>query len=313
MTKETDELDKIKGDALEAASALCRIFNAECTEEQLKQAVYPFEFKQKFLAELEKMETLKNKRAEIILSYHDAYDKLLDAIEANGENYAFLKVAINDIFLKFRGLYQLDIYRFYKRFVSNYPLVILTLLANRNLDKEPLVPKPLNEVYKDLNILSLLDEGKLQDYFDKWQKNKVKPKTEQCLESSSRTLLANENQKIVLLKKGRDGSETGTIYSGNEIRELLLPFKYFLFSEVPSTDNKQHLKVFSGETEGYWRDLETKGKWMIIQMENGNFIRSRGRKEEKLSAGDVNGKFPILEGIDYQCKSVNDQLIYMEV
>jgi len=81
MTKEAAELDKIKGDTIEIACELCRIFHADCTKKLMEQAVYPFEFRQKFKVELEKMETMKNQRAEIILSYHDGYDKLLDAME----------------------------------------------------------------------------------------------------------------------------------------------------------------------------------------------------------------------------------------
>jgi len=318
--KEAGELDKIKGDALEAASALCRIFIPDCTEEQLKQAAYPFESRQKFEAELKKMESLKNQRAEIILSYHDGYDKLLDAMEANGDNYAFLKAAINDIFQKFRGLYHLDIDRFYKRFISKYPLVILTLLANRSPNIEPLLPKPFNEVFKDINISSLLydevDNQMLQNYFTKWGKGVVDPKIEHCSNSPSRTLLARTNQKIVVVTKER-GSEIGNIYSGNKIVSLPYPFNYFLFSEVTSTDNKQrspsHVKVFSDETDDFWKDLETEGKWMIIQMANGNIVRSHGKTGEELKAGDVNGKFPVLEGINYKHKPNTDQLIYMEV
>jgi len=317
MAKEAAELDKIKedADAVKVATGLCRIFKADCTEEQLKQAAYPFEFRQKFYAELKTMETLKDQRSEIIHSYHDGYDKLLDAMEANGDNYAFLKAAVNDIFLKYRGLYHMDADRFYKRFVSDYPLVILTLLANRKSDREPVFPKPFNEVFKDINTPSLLDDDvrKMSDYFIKLDQNTVHPKIEHCLKSADRTVLSRKLQKIVVIKE-KDGSETRKICSGPDIPLLTLPFDYFLFSEITNADIKprpQHVKVFSGETEGHWKDLETEGKWMIIQIKNGNFVRSLGKKEEKLSAGDVNGNFPVLEGIEYQCKSAADQLIYM--
>jgi hypothetical protein len=65
--------------------------------------------------------------------------------------------------------------------------------------------------------------------------------------------------------------------------------------------------------EDYWKDLEPEGKWLIIKMERGNFVRNRGKSGEELGVDSVNGKFPILEGIDYKSNSNTDKLIYMEV
>jgi hypothetical protein len=74
------------------------------------------------------------------------------------------------------------------------------------------------------------------------------------------------------------------------------------------------LRYFQGETDEYWKDIEPKGKkFMIIAMEEGNFVRNAGKQGEELSASDVNKKFPILNGIDYKSKNNKDTLIYMEV
>lgn len=71
---------------------------------------------------------------------------------------------------------------------------------------------------------------------------------------------------------------------------------------------------FSGETDGYWKDLETKGKkYMILKMETGDYVRSAGLQNGDLDSEAINNKFEILDGIDYKCNNARHQLLYMEV
>lgn len=76
----------------------------------------------------------------------------------------------------------------------------------------------------------------------------------------------------------------------------------------------EYLKVFNGETRKYWKPIESKGKkYMIIKMEEDNFIRNLGKDGEEYEADEVNGKFIILNGIDYMSNYEDDELLYMEV
>lgn len=80
------------------------------------------------------------------------------------------------------------------------------------------------------------------------------------------------------------------------------------------TELGQNLIVFSGMTDGYWKDLEEKGKrFMIISMESGDYVRSAGKTGGDLSYIDIRDKFVILDGIDYKSNSDVDKLLYMEV
>ena len=73
-----------------------------------------------------------------------------------------------------------------------------------------------------------------------------------------------------------------------------------------------YLKSYSGKEE-FWQDVEAKGKkYMIIKMQEGNYVRSTGKKGEKYEYCD-NNKFIILDGIDYKSNDENDELLYMEV
>lgn len=76
----------------------------------------------------------------------------------------------------------------------------------------------------------------------------------------------------------------------------------------------ENLISFSGMTDGYWKDLEPKGKrYMIISMGNGDYVRSAGCSGGDLSANDVRHKFVIVDGIDYKSNSDTRKLRYMEV
>lgn len=75
-----------------------------------------------------------------------------------------------------------------------------------------------------------------------------------------------------------------------------------------------NLKSFAGVTDGYWKDLEPKGKkYMIISMGSGDFVRSAGLAGGDLSSMDITNEFVIVDGIDYKSNSSTRQLLYMEV
>lgn len=77
---------------------------------------------------------------------------------------------------------------------------------------------------------------------------------------------------------------------------------------------QENLIAFSGMTDGYWKDLETKGKkYMIVSMDEGDYVRSAGHSGGDLSSADVLNKFVIIDGVDYKSNSATRTLLYMEV
>ena len=77
---------------------------------------------------------------------------------------------------------------------------------------------------------------------------------------------------------------------------------------------KHNLMTFQGQTDGYWKDVEPKGKrYLILKMESGNFIRSAGLSGGDLNSDAINNKFMILDGIDYKSNNAYHKLLYMEV
>ncbi len=76
----------------------------------------------------------------------------------------------------------------------------------------------------------------------------------------------------------------------------------------------ENLVIFSGMTDGYWKDLEPKGKrYMIVSMGEGDYVRSAGQSGGDLSSDDISEEFVIVDGIDYKSNSDTRKLLYMEV
>ncbi len=73
-----------------------------------------------------------------------------------------------------------------------------------------------------------------------------------------------------------------------------------------------NLVSFSGETDGYWKDLEPAGrKFMIVSMNSGDYVRSASQNGGGLSYDDVKEKFVFVDGIDYKSNYSSHILRYM--
>lgn len=95
-------------------------------------------------------------------------------------------------------------------------------------------------------------------------------------------------------------------------------FRIIYDEENLKNEMGKNLLCFSGETDGYWKDLEPKGqKYMIIKISNfsssRSYVRSVGVNGGDLSEEDIECKFVILDGIDYKSNSSRDEILYMEV
>lgn len=113
-----------------------------------------------------------------------------------------------------------------------------------------------------------------------------------------------------------DGSGRVILDIGNdEDRAVIFKDICSMITETEfKSDLGEHLITFSGITDGYWKDLETKDKkYMIISMKSGDFVRSAGASGGDLGRADILNKFVILDGIDYKSNYAAHELLYMEV
>lgn len=130
-------------------------------------------------------------------------------------------------------------------------------------------------------------------------------------------LLMNEHSRKYYLPveiKNEDGT---VIYDTESNKDKAAMFQS-ICSMIKTSDFKtelgENLVTFAGVTDGYWKDLEPKGKnYMIINMGSGDYVRSAGLSGGDLSSTDIKNKFVIVDGIDYKSNSSFRQLLYMEV
>lgn len=137
-------------------------------------------------------------------------------------------------------------------------------------------------------------------------------------------LLMNEKSREYYLpieSKTEDGKVTKDIETNADKRDMFYAIRDLIKTSDFSNKLGDNLIKFSGITDGYWKDLEPKGKkFMIISMGSrdyfigsGDYVRSAGVSGGDLSMADVTDKFVILDGIDYKSNSSTRQLLYMEV
>lgn len=130
-------------------------------------------------------------------------------------------------------------------------------------------------------------------------------------------LLMNEHSRKYYLPietKNEDGTVTYDTKSNKDKADMFQCICSMIKTSDFKTKLGENLVTFSGITDGYWKDLEPKGKnYMIINMGSGDFVRSAGLSGGDLSSTDIENKFVIVDGIDYKSNTSSHQLLYMEV
>lgn len=265
-----------------------------------------FAVREKEAARLESLKNLANKENEIIAQYHKGYDDTLASLKEKAHDYPVLKVLMERLRVQYLGLLKLDKNHFYNEFKDAYPLVLLALMANRPLcDFFFDSIDQIKQVYED--VMPLLEiNDRIEAIMSKIRNGERTPAVK--LESE---------EQLQQFKEQNSGKEFVRIYETSskfsfehsDVHDFEVGDFYILEEDI----SLPAVKVFSGETDSYWKDIEPKGKmFMIISMESGNKLRNAGVGGEELTADDINGKFPITNGIDYMSNSESDKLFYME-
>jgi hypothetical protein len=74
------------------------------------------------------------------------------------------------------------------------------------------------------------------------------------------------------------------------------------------------LLKFQETTSGYWKDLRDPSKRvMVLRMAGTTFVRNAGVAGEEYTPAQVNGNYPVLQGLDYKNNHPTNVLYYIEV
>jgi hypothetical protein len=270
-------------------------------------------FRRQEAEELQRYTNLREQKDEILRAHHEGYERLLAELLEKGDDYPFVKSAVSELFRNYLRLYRLDAVRFYYEFVKEKPLVILALLVNEKM--RPIIVRKLNDVYRDLDFLNPRGDD-IARVFENYKKseNKNFPWVMRVTNETENRELRQSKKKILMLSCTDNHSLDGKIVISSDLGENYYPYDYVPLANILRTSFPNYVKSFAGETEGYWKDLVSRGtKCLLIQMQDGNFVRNAGKNGEELKAEDVNGKFPILDGIDYKSNNAAHRLVYVEI
>lgn len=308
---EADLAEKVgaidKSDYRKATKELLKVlFGAEAGVYEQASAEL-FAMREKEAKRLETLCDLAGKENEIIEQYHKGYADMLESLKANKDDYPALKANMVTLYTQYRGLLLLDKKRFYDTFKDGYPLVLLALMANQQLcecffTSADEVRQVYDDVIPQLSHKGML--GQLKTAILRGE-NTVAIQLE-TTEQLQKFKAENEGNSMTRIRKSSGSFNDNFVDASKfDIGDYYLPENAL----VPP-----HIKIFRGQTDAYWKDLEPKGKtFMIISIQYGNKLRNAGVNGEEFSVDDINGKFIFTDGIDYMSNSDTDKLIYMEV
>ena len=320
-----------KNNDRKACDTLCTIFfDAEEASTAQKAAAEIFKLRKNETITLQELKDLKFQRNKIIDDYHKGYNELLNSFKNNCFYYAGLKAGMTELYKQYGKLLKIDSENFYQTF-KEFPLVMLAFMANEQLRN--FINYGGAQLYTDI-FPGLLSVKPILNAIKECEKGQEVDCIKKVLKEINIDNIGNDKliDQVIVIDTKKDLEQFGLNYDDS----LFVCFFYsgydgscdYIVTTAKQaqyyTDNSfyvpydlvklPHIKIFSGKTDKYWKDIEPKGKtFMIISMEKGNKVRSTGKTGEEKTSDDVNGKFIFTDGIDYVSDSDTDKLIYMEV
>lgn len=280
---EAKKVSEIKvAEDMEIIKELIKIFGVEADTQKVEEGVYMLKFleERKVLYEAYEKDNFKVK--DIINDYQAGFDQLINGIIENPENASIIKANIAELMSQYKWIMDLNHRELFWRLKDISPLSIMCLLMNEEA-----------RWYYLPVCVSIYDTETNED------------KTQ--MDNAIRAMFLGED-KTVNLKMVYDTE------SNEDKRQMYDAICSMLSSRDLTSKLGSEVHSFSGETDGYWKDLETKDKkYMILKMEKGDYVRSAGLQNGDLDSTAINNKFVILDGIDYKCNNLHHKLLYMEV
>lgn len=352
FTDTLSKIKDISGESdLEISKELVKIFEMEIEGIKLEESLYSIQFHEEFQNKVNDYAKNNVNRKAIIKDYHQGYYRVLTGMLEEPDNIALIKSSVAQIAKNYFWIFKFHLPSLYDEFFEKVPLSLFVSFMNPTLRRLVLGSDMMAERIENLtnkinpNTAKMLSEGFLKhpdilsiksiqhkaDTNRKWQKLLTPEKKCLILDLTHRddvmvshsepSLRSHQFKKEDAVGKIMNGLMFSSNSSNDYVEYIIFPSEQNLvLSEKEFAIHKMfylvrnHLKIFKGETKEFWKDIEPKGKrFMILGMNDGNYVRNSGKHGEELSADDVNGKFVILDGIDYKSRNPDHVIGYLEV
>lgn len=294
----------IPGDAPERAikEGLLRIFAPDQDNLNTVQRLSDFEFGRKVRHEAKPGEETDSQVSLMISLSFEEYEDLLRRIIKDSDDFSVVKSCVDKILSEYGPLFCADYMRFWDIMAYVAPLAIFAVLMNKDYRQCFVCAKEEGSIARlrtDLTVSALVKllvdkpEDRPDAYFKIPHSNLIPP-TREAFNKDLKTLV-------------RCDSST----SHFKVAETLIPWesKHYLLN---------YLCSFRANTKSEWVNVEATDdrEFLILCVPPNGAVRSHGRRNQKLTNSDVEGRFPILRGIDFSNSGlfgVSHRLIYMEI
>lgn len=269
-----NKVEEIKSeDPMEIIKSLITLFDVEVDAKRVEESVYILRYK-KAREELLFIYKLDEFKANSVVSDHQTgYTQLVDRIVDNADDIAVIRASISEMINNYYWILEKDHRNLFYKLYYKAPMALFVMLTHKETRKLYLPQM--------VTITKTKDDG-----------------TDEVVETTTDVNKKYDDKELTQLMS--DKLEMYKLVCG-----LISTAKTIL---------KDNLLSFAGVTDGYWKDIETKEKkYMIIEMQYGNYVRSAGKAGEEFGYYDVLNGFIIIDGIDYKSNNANDKLLYMEV
>lgn len=260
-------------DSMEIIKSLITLFEVEVDVKKVEESVYILQYNKEREELLSIYKKDEFKANSVVDDHQTGYTQLVDRIVDNADDIAVIRAAITEMINNYYWILEKDHRNLFYKLYYKAPMALFVMLTHEETRKLYLPQM--------VTVTKTKDDG-----------------TEEVVETTTDVAKKYDDQEMTQL-----------------MSDKLAMYKLVCgLISTAETILKDNLLSFAGVTDGYWKDIETKGKkYMIINMQSGNYVRSAGKAGEELGYYDVLNGFIIIDGIDYKSNNATHKLLYMEV
>lgn len=260
-------------DSMEIIKSLITLFEVEVDVKKVEESVYILQYNKERDELLSIYKKDEFKANSVVDDHQTGYTQLVDRIVDNADDIAVIRAAITEMINNYYWILEKDHRNLFYKLYYKAPMALFVMLTHEETRKLYLPQM--------VTVTKTKDDG-----------------TEEVVETTTDVAKKYDDQEMTQL-----------------MSDKLAMYKLVCgLISTAETILKDNLLSFAGVTDGYWKDIETKGKkYMIINMQSGNYVRSAGKAGEELRYSDVLNGFIIIDGIDYKSNNATHKLLYMEV
>lgn len=317
-TKELEAVSNIQQeDPFTIAKELIRIFDISTDPQEVESALYFLRYKEERQRLHEAHDKAQARETTVLVDHLKGYMQIKNGILQSPMDAAFIKASIQEMVEQYMDLFDLDHRALFYLFLEKSPLAVMRLLMNPVSRRYYIPQEGISQESKPEENAS---SGAASSYSYSLASLAASNETVASLLSSlsyrhtdaPATKAAKPVKDSKATPSGQCDAAEARANQGQEELYAALCKKVDSASFLDSLG--ENLKKFSGNTDGYWKDLEPAGKqYMILKMVRGDYVRSAGLLNGDLAQSDVLYKFVILDGVDYKSNFDKDVLLYMEV